>query len=520
MLRPCLFVPVTSVQPGIVYLIGAGPGDPGLITVRGRDCLRAAEVVVYDYLANPALLREAPRAETIYVGKSKGLHHLPQEEINALLVQLARQGKTVARLKGGDPYVFGRGGEEALHLHQAGIPFEVVPGVTAAFAAGAYAGIPLTHRDYTTSLGLFTGHEDPAKKLSTLDWEKLATGVGTLVFYMGMSNLDTIAGELIRHGRSPRTPVAAIRWATLPAQETLVAPLSEIAAIVKEKKFAPPAIIIVGEVVALRAQLAWFDRKPLFGRTILVTRAADQAGEFTAILQELGAQVVECPTIRLDPVSDPGELDAAIAELSNFSWLILTSGNAVRFFFARLAAHGLDARALGRCRVCAVGPKTAAAIRIFGVNPDLVPDDYKGEGVVTAFSGLLTGGEKILFPRADKAREVIAVGLAALGAEIVAPVTYCNTLPDALPAEALSALEDGAIDAVCFTASSTVENLHAILGEREFQRLLAPLAIATIGPITSRSCTKLGLTVAVEPEEYTLHALAKALVAYYSAKLT
>jgi uroporphyrinogen III methyltransferase/synthase len=518
MLRPYPFQGFAVMKPGIVYLIGAGPGDPGLITVRGRDCLRSAEVVVYDYLANPVLLREALQAEKIYVGKSKGLHHLPQEEINALLVDLAKKGKVVARLKGGDPYVFGRGGEEALCLAQAGIPFEVVPGVTAAFAAGAYAGIPLTHRDYTTSLGLFTGHEDPAKKLSTLDWAKLATGVGTLVFYMGMSNLDTIASELIKHGRAPQTPVAVIRWATLPRQETLVAPLDEIVAAVAAADFKPPAIIIVGEVVALREELNWFDRKPLFGRTILVTRAAEQAGEFTTMLQELGAQVVECPTICLAPVSDPTEIDAAIAELASFSWLILTSGNAVRFFFARLAALGLDARALGGCRVCAVGPKTAAALGAVGINPDLVPPDYKAEGVVEALAPRLQSGEKVLFPRADKARDIIISGLSDCGIEVLAPVLYCNTLPAALPVEALAALETGAIDAVCFTASSTVENLHTILGAVDFQRLLAPLTVAAIGPITSQSCTKLGLPVAIEPAEYTLHALSEALVSFYSHK--
>jgi len=282
--------------------------------------------------------------------------------------------------------------------------------------------------------------------------------------------------------------------------------------------FKPPAIIIVGEVVALREQLRWFDRKPLFGRTILVTRAAEQAGEFTTLLQGLGARVIECPTIRLDPVADPTGLDAAMVELASFAWLILTSANAVRFFFARLAAFGLDARALGHCRVCAVGPKTAAAIRAFGVNPDLVPSDYKAEGVVAALSGLLLGGEKVLFPRADKARDVISVGLVALGAEVMAPVAYCNTLPAALPAEALAALEAGGVDAVCFTASSTVENLYAILGASEFQRLLAPLAVASIGPITSKSCTKLGLPVAIEPAEYTLNALAEALVSYFSRK--
>jgi uroporphyrinogen III methyltransferase/synthase len=292
--------------------------------------------------------------------------------------------------------------------------------------------------------------------------------------------------------------------------------LSEIAVVVAAADFQPPAIIIVGEVVALREQLAWFDRKPLFGRTILVTRAAEQAGEFTTLLQDLGAQVIECPTICLDPVADPTELDAALVDLASFAWLILTSANAVRFFFARLAAFGLDARALGRCRVCAVGPKTAAAIRAFGVNPDLVPSDYKAEGVVAALAGLLLGGERILFPRADKARDVITTALTALGAEVLAPVAYCNTTPDALPAEALAALEAGGVDAVCFTASSTVENLHAILGAAEFHRLLAPLAVAAIGPITSKSCTKLGLTVAIEPAEYTLKALAEALLRHYS----
>jgi uroporphyrinogen III methyltransferase/synthase len=307
-----------------------------------------------------------------------------------------------------------------------------------------------------------------------------------------------------------------IRWATLPRQETLVAPLSEIAAVVTAADFQPPAIIIVGEVVALREQLSWFDRSPLFGRTILVTRAAEQAGEFTTLLQGLGAQVIECPTIRLDPVADPTELDAAMVDLASFAWLILTSANAVRFFFARLAAFGLDARALGHCRVCAVGPKTAAAIRAFGVNPDLVPSDYKAEGVVTALGGLLLGGEKILFPRADKARDVISAGLAAAGAEVLAPVMYCNSLPAALPPEALAALEEGDIDAVCFTASSTVQNLHAILGETDFQRLLAPLTIASIGPITSKTCTKLSLSVPIEPQEYTLNALAEALVGYYA----
>ncbi|HEX9873548.1 MAG TPA: uroporphyrinogen-III C-methyltransferase, partial [Deferrimonas sp.] len=272
---------------GIVYLIGAGPGDPGLITVKGLSCLRRADVVIYDYLANPSFLDAAPpHAERIYVGKRKGVHHLPQEEINALLVEKARQGKTVARLKGGDPYVFGRGGEEALHLHRAGVAFEVIPGVTSSFAAAAYAGIPLTHRDFTTSLALVTGHENPEKKLSSLDWEKLATGVGTLVFYMGMANLPLIAGELMAHGRAADTPVAVIRWATTPRQETLVATLGTLVEKVRQSGIKPPAIIIIGEVVNLRDELRWFDNRPLFGKRILVTRSAEQAGAFSALLEE------------------------------------------------------------------------------------------------------------------------------------------------------------------------------------------------------------------------------------------
>ncbi|AMV73785.1 uroporphyrinogen-III C-methyltransferase [Desulfuromonas carbonis] len=503
-------------KPGIVYLIGAGPGDPGLITVRGRDCLRRAEVVVYDYLANPALLAEAPAAEHIYVGKSAGCHHRPQTEINLLLAELATAGKVVARLKGGDPYLFGRGGEEALHLQQQGIPFEVVPGVTAAFAAAAYAGIPLTHRDFTTSLGLVTGHEDPAKKFSSLDWEKLATGVGTLVFYMGMANLGLIARELVAHGRAPQTPVAVVRWATTPRQETLTGTLADIAQRVQERGFRPPAIIIVGAVVNLRQSLRWFDNRPLFGKRVLVTRSADQAGEFSAQLQGQGALVVECPTIQLVPPADFAELDAAIARLASFDWLVLTSVNAVQFFFARLQTLNLDARVLGGCRVCAVGPKTAASIRDHGIRPDLIPADYKAEGVVKAFTDQQLQGQRILFPRADKAREVIPQGLTALGAEVVAPIAYCNILPAELPPAALAALAAGEIDCVTFTASSTVENLARILGAEGFATLLAGVPVAAIGPITARSCRKLGLEVAIEPAEYTLTALTAAIVRYFA----
>ncbi|MEJ2200923.1 MAG: uroporphyrinogen-III C-methyltransferase [Desulfuromonadaceae bacterium] len=504
---------------GIVYLIGAGPGDPGLITVKGLACLRKAEVVVYDYLANPAFLREAPAgAERIYVGKRAGKHHRSQEEINQLLVAKAGEGKIVARLKGGDPYIFGRGGEEALCLCQAGIPFEVVPGVTAGFAAAAYAGIPLSHRDYTTSLGLITGHEHPDKKMSSLDWNKLATGVGTLVFYMGMANLSLFARELMAHGRPENTPVAVIRWATTPKQRTLVGTLADVVDKVAAADLQPPAIIIVGEVVELRRQLRWFETRPLFGKRILVTRTADQAGEFTSLLETQGAQVIECPTIRLVPDPDHSDLDAAVKGLASFDWLLLTSANAVRFFFDRMQAFGLDTRALGHCRIGAVGPKTAAALRQHGIQPDLIPADYKGEGVVAAFAELNMVDKRVLFPHVDRAREVIPKGLAALGAEVIAPIAYCNQVPETLPPEALEALEAGDVDCITFTASSTVENLAAILGAERFSQLLQKIAVAAIGPITAKTCRQLGLEVAVEPEQYTLEALIEALVRYFAEK--
>ncbi|MDY0268499.1 MAG: uroporphyrinogen-III C-methyltransferase [Trichloromonas sp.] len=504
-------------KPGIVYLIGAGPGDPGLITVKGRECLRRAEVVIYDYLANPAFLRESPDAEYLYVGKKGGSHHRSQEEINLLLVGKAREGKTVARLKGGDPFIFGRGGEEALCLRRAGIPFEVVPGVTAGFAAAAYAGIPLTHRDYTTSLALITGHEDPAKKMSSLDWEKLAGAIGTLVFYMGMANISLIARELMAHGRSADTPVAIVRWATTARQRTLTATLGDVVEKALRARIKPPAVIIVGAVVGLREELRWFDNRPLFGKRILNTRAGDQAGELTALLEAQGAEVIEAPTIVLVAPESYGELDRAIAELDTFDWLILTSANGVHAFFRRLAELGRDARALGRCRICVVGPKTAAHLCAYGLRADLVAAEYKGEGVVAALAETALQDKKILFPKADRAREVIPTELAKRGARVVAPVAYRNVVPAALPDAALAALAEGEIDCVAFTASSTVDNLALLLGEDLAARIKG-VAVASIGPITSKTCLKHGLDIAVEPVEYTLEALVEGIVEYFSQK--
>lgn len=502
---------------GFVYLIGAGPGDPGLITVRGRDCIGKADVILYDYLANEHLLDyAAPHAERIYAGKVGGAHNREQWQINELLVEKALEGKVVARLKGGDPFVFGRGGEECETLVASGIPFEIVPGVTAGIGAAAYAGIPLTHRDFTTSVAFVTGHENPGKEASDIDWERLSLGSGTVVFYMGIKNLPLIAQNMMAHGRSAETPVALIRWGTRPEQEVLVGTLADIAEKARKAAFKAPAITVVGNVVTLRDKLRWFDNRPLFGKGILVTRAADQAGEFSRLLAGYGAQVFECPTIRIVPPETFAELDAAIDTLPSFAWLIFTSCNAVSSFFARLHDRGLDTRAIGPCRICAVGPKTAAALSTYGITADLVPADYKAEGVIEAFSALDMNGKRVLFPKADRARDLIPTELQKMGAEIEAPVAYRNVIPESLPAEALQALEERRIRCITFTSSSTAQNLAAMLGENRLLNLLEGVAIASIGPITSRTCRELGLPVDIEPPAYTLEALTGEIVRYFA----
>ena len=504
---------------GKVYLIGAGPGDPGLITVKGRECISRADVIIYDHLANEAFLSFASAdAELIYAGKVGGAHNREQRQINELLIEKSLAGKVVARLKGGDPFIFGRGGEECEALADAGISFEVVPGVTAGIGAPAYAGIPLTHRDVTTSVAFVTGHEHPGKENSEIDWKRLSLGNGTVVFYMGMKNLPQITENLMAHGRSPETPVALVRWGTRPEQEVLIGTLADIAEKAGKAGFKAPAITVVGEVVKLREKLRWFDNRPLSGRGVLVTRAADQAGEFSGMLAELGARVYECPTIQFVPSEDYAELDQAINSLADFNWLIFTSFNSVKYFFDRLDTLGLDTRAIRACRVCAVGPRTAAALLPFGVRADLVPGDYKAEGVISAFRAMNVDGMRFLFPRGDRARDVIPSGLAGLGSEVVAPVAYRNVIPDYLPDPVLLALEEGKIDCITFTSSSTVENLAAMLGENRFLHLLGGVAVAAIGPVTSRTCRDLGLEVHIEPREYTLAAMTEEIVKHFSAK--
>jgi len=504
---------------GIVYLVGAGPGDPELITLRGVECLQKAQVVVYDYLANEQLLNHAPRdAERIYAGKIGGRHNQDQEEINQLLVTLALEGKIVVRLKGGDPFVFGRGGEECEALSLAGVPFQVVPGVTAAVGAAAYAGIPLTHRDFTASVAFVTGQEGKDKNESSIDWDRLSLGSGTVVFYMGITSLRRNMQRMTEHGRSPLTPVALVRWATTAGQQVLTGTIADIADKAEGAGFKPPAVTIVGEVVSLRERLRWFDNRPLSGRRIIVTRAADQAGEFSDMMTRRGATVLECPTINLVEPSSWDELDAAIGELDDFNWLVLTSVNAVRFFFQRLNSLGFDARALGTCKVCAVGPKTAEAISVHGIRPDLVPLDYKAEAIVSEFAKLDLAGKRVLFPRADRAREIIPRQLKQMGAYVSDPVIYRNILPERLCPETLLSLEKRCIDCVTFTSSSTVLNMAELLGADLLADMLKGVAVASIGPVTSKTCRDLGLKVDIQPNEFTLSALSDAIQHYYANK--
>lgn len=504
-----------ELKPGTVYLVGAGPGDPGLLTVKGLECLRHADVVIYDYLANPVFLESAPEsAEKIYVGKTVGCHHTPQEQINALLVEKAMAGQTVVRLKGGDPFIFGRGGEEAQVLHDHGIRFEVVPGITSGLAAAAYAGIPLTHRDHTTSLAMFTGHEKPEKQLSSLDWEKFATGIGTLVFYMGMANLEVISSRLIQHGRSPKTPVAVIRWATTPRQQVVEGRLDNIVQQVAEAGLKPPAIIVVGEVVDLRRQLRWFEDRPLLGRRILVTRAADQVGVFTRLLEQQGADALPCPVIEFSDPTSFAELDEILLDLASIDTLVLTSGNAVDRFFARLNGVGRDLRSLGNTRVVAVGPKTALALKAHGIIPDLVPSDNRAEGVVAELLAGGVSGQRILYPRAEIARRVIPEQLTAAGATVLDPVLY-RTLPTREGTARLKQALAGGLDAITFTSSSTVTNLLA-LADSDQRRAIAKVPLISIGPETSKTIRANGLNVAIEAQSSTLEGMVAGIVEYFS----
>lgn len=496
--------------------MGAGPGDPGLFTLKGMEVLRRADVVVYDRLASPRLLSQARSdAELIYVGKRIGCHAVRQHEINQILVDKALEGKVVIRLKGGDPFIFGRGGEEAQVLAEHGIPFEIVPGVTSAISVPAYAGIPLTHRSYTASVALITGHRKVEEHEADVDWEGLAKGVGTLVFLMGMTNLPNITRKLVEYGRSPDTPVAVIRWGTTPMHRSVTGTLSTIVDRVKEAGLKPPAIIVVGDVIALKPQIDWYEKRPLLGRRVVVTRTRSQASDLVKLLEERGAWCIECPTIETVAIADQGEIDEVMGRLSSYDWIVFTSANGVRFFMERLFGAGKDLRSLAGARIAVVGQATASVLRDYLLEPDLVPGDFRAEGLVEAFGKEEMAGRRVLIPRARKARELLPESLREMGAEVEVLPVY-ETIPAELPSYSRDALEEGPVDVITFTSSSTVKNFMRHFPAQLRDRILAEAKVCAIGPITAETCRKLGLDVDIMPEESTIPAMADAIEAHFT----
>jgi len=504
----------TKTTPGICYLVGAGPGDPGLLTLRGKECIELADVLVYDYLSNAELLRFAkPGAEKIYVGKKARNHALSQKEINRLIVEKALAGKTVTRLKGGDPVLFGRGAEEAQELADAGIAFEIVPGVTSAIAGPAYAGIPVTHRSHASQVTIFTGHEDPAKPESSLDYAKIAQAEGTKVMLMGVERIAEIADKLIEHGARPGTPIALTRWATTGRQQTVEGTLATIAKIVRERDFKAPAVCVIGTVVLERDKLNWFENRPLFGKRIVVTRTRQQAGELTRKLAQLGADVIELPTIRIEPPKQLKEFGRLVMDSHTYDWIVFTSPNGVERFFEMFYKIYQDARSIGGAKIAAIGPGTAAKIGRYHLGVDLLPDKFVAEGLIDAFRKENVENQTILWVKAERTREIIANELAGMGAIVDEAVAY-RTVPETWEdSDAFARFRDEGADVITFTSSSTVEH---------FLDLKLPLPdktrIASIGPVTSKTLKDRGLRVDIEAKEHTIPGLVDAIMRHFGKK--
>lgn len=506
-------------MPGKVYLVGAGPGDPGLLTLRGKALLERADCVLYDFLSSEELLRFAPEGcERIFAGKRAGVHVLSQEEIIRMLVSRARQGLNVVRLKGGDPYVFGRGGEEAEALWRAGIAFEVVPGVSSAIAAPAYAGIPVTHRDCSSGFTVLTGHamadaegESAADESARLE----NNSPDTLVVLMGARRLAAITAQLIEGGRSPATPAAVVRWGSVPSQHVITGTLADIAS--KAADLQPPAVLVAGQVVTLRERLNWFERLPLFGRRVAITRAADQSTAFHQALRELGAEPVDVPSIAIRPPDSWEPLDSAIARLESFQYLLVTSVNGVSRFVERLKASGRDVRDLKGIEIGAIGPATAAEFARNGVRVDFVPREYRAEGLLQALAGRELGGKAFLIPRAKVARDLVPRVLAEHGAKVEVVEAYQTTLQDYAPGELEARLEPWPSVAT-FTSSSTVSHFVRLLEARGIRPDWGATVTASIGPITSATMRSLGLPVTVEARESTVPGLLEAVREYFLAK--
>lgn len=500
---------------GSCSLVGAGPGDPGLFTLRGKECLAAAQVVIYDALCSPELLRLAPSsAEFIYAGKRAGKHALSQLEINRLLIEKVQSGLRVVRLKGGDPFLFGRGGEEAEALANAGAPFDIVPGVSSITAGPAYAGIPVTHRSYAACLTIFTGHEDPEKTDAKLDYSAIARTGGTKIMLMGIDRIEVIAQALLANGMSKDTPVALIRWATTGSQQTLEGNLENIAHRVRETQFSAPALAVFGEVVQLRKKLNWFESRPLFGKRIAVTRTRQQAGTFLQALRNLGADAFELPTIRIEPPSDPKAFRESVAEAHCYDWLIFTSPNGVDAFFRTFFEIYQDAREIGGARIAAIGPATAERVGSYRLQVDLLPDEYVAESLVEAFQKEVdVENLRVLLAHAEGSRKLLSEELTRLGAIVDEAIAY-RTVPET---EGLSRgvqrfRQEGA-DLVTFTSSSTAENFSAL-----HLPLPPKLKTASIGPVTSQTLRQLGFDVDIEASDHTIPGLVEAIKSYYNKK--
>lgn len=509
---------MTEAKKGKVVLVGAGPGDEGLLTLKGKLWLERADVLVYDYLANASFVRYArPDAEIIYAGKKSGHATLSQDGINALLIQKAREGKTVVRLKGGDPFIFGRGGEEAQALKQAGIPFIIVPGVTSPVGVSAYAGIPLTHRDFASNVSIITGSNEKGQEDLRIEWDKIATRAGTLVFLMGARKLPHIVESLIKHGKHPDTPIAVIQWGTTPMQKTWIGTLKTILETIREEKIAPPALTVIGEVVNLKQNIDWFETLPLFGKTVLVTRAAEQAETFIQLLQEKGAEPLTLPVIQTFPPESWGPIDSALTRLDQYHGAIFTSVNGVKYFLARLKEKDKDIRDLKGVRIYAIGRKTENTIRKLGIRVDVVPEKFVAESLLESIGKENVEGKRFLLPRAAVAREILPEQLRALGAIVdVAPVY--QTLPPKKRNEALEAkLRNDMIDVITFTSSSTVTNFIDLLGN-DLPPLLKKTTIACIGPVTAKTAEEKGLRVDIMPAEFTVEALAEAIENHFAKK--
>ncbi len=497
---------------GMIYLVGAGPGDPGLITVRGAELLRLAEVVVYDHLVSPGLLKACPpTARLLYVGKQAKRHTKTQEVINRLLIREAKRGRMVVRLKGGDPFVFGRGAEEALALGRAKIPYEVVPGVTSAIAVPAYAGIPVTHRAIASSFAVITGHEDPTKAGTSIQWDSLARGCDTLVCLMGVSELPQIVTRLAAHGRTLRTPCALIEWGTLPRQRVVAGTLGTIVSLARRAKIHPPAVLVVGHVVALRRSLNWFEAKPLFGKRILVTRAADNAASLTRQVAALGAEVEELPAIELAPVKQNGFLRDILSGESKPDWVFFTSPEGIGWFARALKPYRRDVRWLSGCHIGAIGQKTAAAIEGLGVHVDFVPRRFSQEGLLKELPARLLRGRRALIFSAEESRDVLRQGLRQRGMNVAQVAIYRTVMPASMH-QGIAAMLAEPFDAVTVTSASCADHVYEALRAIGKPSAFKKLSFVSIGPVTSRAVRSHGGKVLVEARASTIEGLVDALV--------